>query len=610
MYTVEYAKTGRASCKLCNDKIVKGGLRIGKQVHVERGDFMGIGMGWFHFNCFWRQGPTYKVSRVWSNFGGVTQLKVEDQKLLHLNVFGTPMPEHVCVEAARIEAEERKKKTEAEAAKQRAKYAAKGEEAAVLASTDTDALLKDMLAKHLDKLKVPELKATCTEHKIILDKKAKRANIVKAILDQELAKIPGLLYQCLAKGCSVDNLKVLLKGKGQPVSGTKEVLLQRLLQALGASPPSAAQISTAQVKPKEKKKKESYDDYFLTEYGVYKKDESESALVRVARSGSLAELNAELANLPQDTRERAAVVNHARRWTEVEEKWGYDKSWEWFDSTAITVAARRGELAMVKALLLAGADPTLVGCHTDNENENSAQAAESAKKNALSALRGLEEGKLTWSLEREVKAASYCSDVDQQASKMASGQLHRLATASLLQDLLALACKHWPTAGYASSHYSEGRKKSFATSPNAPRDYAAFIKEIEEFDLCTKVDETRQLTLTTKYKQLLLEKQKEREVELRNVEQQRAAAALARQRRLEEGRAAALERRGVQNSQQQMKWKPNLPATIRQQLGSIQTQGAGGRECKSAWCDKLPAFACPQAKCANCCTGPCQRHAK
>ena len=34
MYTVEYAKTGRASCKLCNDKIVKGELRIGKQVLV------------------------------------------------------------------------------------------------------------------------------------------------------------------------------------------------------------------------------------------------------------------------------------------------------------------------------------------------------------------------------------------------------------------------------------------------------------------------------------------------------------------------------------------------------------------------------------------------
>ena len=78
MYTVEYAKTGRAGCKLCTGKIGKGELRIGKQVlmtqfphassprcqiQVERGDFLGTGIGWFHFPCFWEQGPSFKVSR-------------------------------------------------------------------------------------------------------------------------------------------------------------------------------------------------------------------------------------------------------------------------------------------------------------------------------------------------------------------------------------------------------------------------------------------------------------------------------------------------------------------------------------------------------------------
>ena len=32
MYTVEYAKTGRAGCKFCSEKISKGELRVGKQV--------------------------------------------------------------------------------------------------------------------------------------------------------------------------------------------------------------------------------------------------------------------------------------------------------------------------------------------------------------------------------------------------------------------------------------------------------------------------------------------------------------------------------------------------------------------------------------------------
>ena len=387
------------------------------QIQVERGDFFGTGIGWFHFPCFWSQGPQFKVSRcfssinkqaiitlcrVWSNFEGVLQLRLEDQKALHLKVLGIPMPEHVCAEAARMEKEESRKKTEAEAAKQRAKYAAKGEEAAVFASSDTDMLLRDLLARHLDKLVVPELKATCAEHQIVLDKKAKRANIVKAILSVELSKIPGLMYQCLAKGCSVDNLKVLLKGKAQPVSGTKEVLLQRLLQSLGATPPSAAQISTAQVKPKEKKKKDSLSDYYHSQYGMYKKDEEDGEFVRLAKSGSLPELEAAIAKLPKAGTERAAKVNHARRWTEVEEKWGYDKSWEWFGSTAITAAARRGEVAMVKALLVAGADPTLVGCHTDDVHQNAVKAAEHSLKNAEDAVKDLREGRLNWLQERKL----------------------------------------------------------------------------------------------------------------------------------------------------------------------------------------------------------------
>ena len=543
------------------------------------------------------------LNRVWSNFEGVLQLRLEDQKMLHLKVLGIPMPDHVSTEAARIVAEESRKKTEAEAAKQRAKYAAKGEEAAVFASSDTDMLLRDLLAKHLDKLVVPELKATCAEHQIVLDKKAKRANIVKAILSVELSKIPGLMYQCLAKGCSVDNLKVLLKGKAQPVSGTKEVLLQRLLQSLGATPPSAAQISTAQVKPKEKKKKDSLSDYYHSQYGMYKKDEEDGEFVRLAKSGSLPELEAAIAKLPKAGTERAAKLNHARRWTEVEEKWGYDKSWEWFGSTAITAAARRGEVAMVKALLVAGADPTLVGCHTDDVHQNAVKAAEHSMKNAKDAVKNLREGRLDWRQESKLKTGEYGFNVDQQASTIARNQLERLAMTSSVHDLVVLVSKFWPVAGYASSGYSDARMKSFASVSNAPNDNAAMIKEIEVFDLCVNIDEEELQLLTAKCLELLMKKQKLAAEERRKVEDQRAAAAKERQRRVEQGRADALERQRIKTS----RVRPNLPATILQQQGSL---SSGVRECKSIWCDKLPAFACIQAKCANCCTGPCQRHAK
>ena len=105
---------------------------------------------------------------------------------------------------------------------------------AFFANNDQDTLLRDLLAKHVAKLKVPELKAACTEHQIVLEKKAIRASIVGAILGQKFSKLPGLMFQCL-KGCSVANLKVLLKGKTLPVQGSKDISVLRLLQSLGAA---------------------------------------------------------------------------------------------------------------------------------------------------------------------------------------------------------------------------------------------------------------------------------------------------------------------------------------------------------------------------------------
>ena len=87
----------------------------------------------------------------------------------------------------------------------------------------------------------------------------------------------------------------------------------------------------------------------------------------------------------------------ARRLTEVVEKWVYDRSWEWFDSTALTVAARMDEPAMVNALLLAGADPTLVGCRTSDVNENA--SSRMYKRDYRELPEGTGKGKLTWSQE-------------------------------------------------------------------------------------------------------------------------------------------------------------------------------------------------------------------
>ena len=258
---------------------------------------------------------------------------------------GRPMDQNmvkaVTKEYKKVQAEQE------EEAKVRKEEAA--EVAAVYTNSSPQTIIYTMLQKHLDLLKVPQLKAACLEHGLVLDKKAKRANIVKLIMDQKIEKVCGLAYHGLKKHCKAQELKANLKAAALPVSGTKEDLIRRLLQSQGAGPPTPALVSASQATPKTKKRAFSWDSEMD---GEYKRDEEDSDLVQVARSGSLVQLEELLAKLPakEGSRvqgpgfgSRAAVLNHARRWTEVEEKWGYDKSWEWFGDTALIAAARQGE---------------------------------------------------------------------------------------------------------------------------------------------------------------------------------------------------------------------------------------------------------------------------
>merc|ERR1719186_1883673 len=79
---------------------------------------------------------------------------------------------------------------------------------------------------------------------------------------------------------------------------------------------------------------------------LYKKVDEDSELVKIARSGTLAEMEAELAKLSaMDKAERAARLNHARRWTEETDNQRPNlvslTPEEWFGETAIIAAVRR-----------------------------------------------------------------------------------------------------------------------------------------------------------------------------------------------------------------------------------------------------------------------------
>ena len=73
-FVSEYAKSGRASCKLCKSKIDKDELRLGAMVQSAFHD--GKQAQWYHEPCFFQKlRPTTE-----GDVAGFENLRVEDQK--------------------------------------------------------------------------------------------------------------------------------------------------------------------------------------------------------------------------------------------------------------------------------------------------------------------------------------------------------------------------------------------------------------------------------------------------------------------------------------------------------------------------------------------------
>lgn len=77
--SVEYAKSGRSTCKGCNENIAKGALRLGASAHDPRGF---DSTKWYHVACF----PTssYTVFPV-ENLKGFDSIEV--CTLIYWNLF-------------------------------------------------------------------------------------------------------------------------------------------------------------------------------------------------------------------------------------------------------------------------------------------------------------------------------------------------------------------------------------------------------------------------------------------------------------------------------------------------------------------------------------------
>jgi len=227
MYIAEYSKNCKAHCRVCKDKIPKAVLRMGKVVNMElKHSRNGVSMDlpvWFHYECFW--GPTYieypgDKERSWDNIRGTKALSVVDQEKLHIQVKGVPM--HAKVVEKIVEEKENE------------------EQAAVYTDSEPAVIITTMLEKYLNKAKVKDLNLIFTTYNIDKQKKKKKVEMINLIMNQDLAKIPGVAYSCLDKTMTANDLKTTLKSLDLKVTGTKPTLIWRLLETGGVEEPEDA----------------------------------------------------------------------------------------------------------------------------------------------------------------------------------------------------------------------------------------------------------------------------------------------------------------------------------------------------------------------------------
>ncbi|XP_012722785.2 poly [ADP-ribose] polymerase 1 [Fundulus heteroclitus] len=74
LYTAEYAKSGRASCKKCKESIAKDSLRMA--IMVQSPMFDGKVPHWHHFSCFWLRAAAQSPADI----AGFSDLRWEDQE--------------------------------------------------------------------------------------------------------------------------------------------------------------------------------------------------------------------------------------------------------------------------------------------------------------------------------------------------------------------------------------------------------------------------------------------------------------------------------------------------------------------------------------------------
>jgi hypothetical protein len=186
----------------------------------------------------------------------------------------------------------------------------------------------------------------------------------------------------------------------------------------------------------------------MTTMNLQPMDERKPALTKAAARGDLETVKRIVeASAAISILEKNKTINYAPIWTELlEEERGNLIQQEWFDVTAITMAAIRGHHHILQYLLEEGADPTLRGCPKDAVRNDDFDPIAADQK-----------------------------DLHMNAFDTAKDLCKQIRCCRRSHDLLMICKPYWKRCNYSSSNASKCKRETFTNTPVCELSY---LKEI------------------------------------------------------------------------------------------------------------------------------------
>ena len=255
--------------------------------------------------------------------------------------------------------------------------------------------------------------------------------------------------------------------------------------------------------------------------------EEPSPLVKACQAGQLSKVKAWLDCC--EGRRLAEMLAVAHKIEESEDKAGglYTKEWTWFGDTPLHAAARHGHAALVRYLLLKGADPTLM-CSSGG-----------------SAPGGTPTDLATHHANCLTKHVQHLMDPTHvfpiySAAPDPDKIIPNLRQARTSVELLDAASTHWKKAKYDSAHWDSFNARARQTADNEPQDWDALrvaIAKVPEQAALTSDEAANEQAVVAAARARLAQKEREEQArqakwqaEKRAAQQQRAQERQQRKR--------------------------------------------------------------------------------